>query len=342
MASSARARRATRCSSRPLRSRASSVVLSCRDSSIQCGGCLLIRSLHLALSKPPYLQVEGATTLKKLSNSPLVLDFVRVERSEIEETGEYDLEGLFVRLNHAIESVGARRGVLDTIKSLFPALPNEGILRAELRRLFRWLKAKGVTAIITAERGEGSLTRHGLEEYVADCVILLDHRVTEQVSTRRLRVVKYRGSAHGTNEYPFLINKDGISVLPVTSLGLDHPASHQRISTGIAQLDQMLGGKGYFRGSSILLSGTAGTGKTSVAASFVQAAAGRGERALYFAFEESPSQIMRNIGSVGLGLEPWVKKGLLQFHATRPTVCGLEMHLLAVHEAIRKFQPRVP
>jgi circadian clock protein KaiC len=280
--------------------------------------------------------LKGLTARRKL-----VVDFVRVERSEIEETGEYDLEGLFIRLNQAIESVGAKRVVLDTIESLFAALPNEGILRAELRRLFRWLKDKGITAIITAERGEGSLTRHGLEEYVADCVILLDHRVTEQISTRRLRVVKYRGSAHGTNEYPFLINKQGISVLPVTSLGLQHTAPSQRVSSGIPQLDQMLGGKGYYRGSSVLLSGTAGTGKSSVAAAFVEAAVRRGERALYFAFEESPSQILRNMRSIGMDLEPWVKRGLLQFQASRPTLHGLEMHLLTVHECVRKFKPRV-
>lgn len=280
--------------------------------------------------------------LKELSaRKKVVVDFVRIERSEIEETGEYDLEGLFVRINHAIDSIGAKRVVLDTIESLFAALPNEGILRAELRRLFRWLKNKGVTAIITAERGENGLTRHGLEEYVADCVIVLDHRVQEQISTRRLRVVKYRGSSHGTNEYPFLISKDGISVLPVTSMGLNHTASSQRISTGIAQLDEMLGGKGYFRGSSILLSGTAGTGKTSAAAAFVDAAARRGERALYFAFEESPSQITRNMRSIGFDLEPWVRKGLLRFQASRPSVHGLEMHLLTVHDQIRNFKPKV-
>lgn len=280
--------------------------------------------------------LKGLSARKKL-----VVDYVRVERSEIEETGEYDLEGLFIRLNHAIETVGAKRVVLDTIESLFAALPNEGILRAELRRLFRWLKEKGVTAVITAERGEGSLTRHGLEEYVADCVILLDHRVKEQVSTRRLRVVKYRGSLHGTNEYPFLISDRGISVLPVTSLGLEHSASTQRVSSGIPQLDEMLGGKGYFRGSSVLVSGTAGTGKSSVAAAFVSAAAARGERALYFAFEESASQILRNMGSIGMDLGPAVKKGLLEFHATRPTLHGLEMHLLRLHEYIIDFKPRV-
>jgi circadian clock protein KaiC len=271
----------------------------------------------------------------------IVLDHVRIERSEIQETGEYDLEGLFIRLNHAIDSVGAKRVVLDTIEVLFAALPNEAILRSELRRLFRWLKDKGVTAIITAEGGTGTLTRHGLEEYVADCVIMLDHRVNEQLSTRRLRVVKYRGSVHGTNEYPFLISKDGFSVLPVTSMGLDHPASGERISSGVERLDTMLSGKGYYRGSSILVSGTAGTGKSSIAAAFVDAACRRGERALYFAFEESQNQILRNMRSIGLNLEPWVKKGLLQFHASRPSLCGLEMHLLTIYEAVKKFKPQV-
>jgi circadian clock protein KaiC len=271
----------------------------------------------------------------------IVLEHVKVERSEIEETGEYDLEGLFIRLNYAIDSIGAKRVVLDTIEGLFAALPNHSILRAELRRLFRWLKDKGVTAIITAERGEGQLTRHGLEEYVADCVILLDHRVNEQLSTRRLRVVKYRGSVHGTNEYPFLISKDGFSVLPVTSMGLDHPASRERISSGVERLDTMLGGKGFFRGSSILVSGTAGTGKSSIAAAFVDAAGRRGERSLYFAFEESQNQILRNMTSINLHLEPWVKKGLLQFHTSRPSLCGLEMHLLTIYDTVRKFKPSV-
>ena len=280
--------------------------------------------------------------LKALSaQKKIVLDHVRIERSEIQETGEYDLEGLFIRLNHAIDSIGAKRVVLDTIEGLFAALPNHSILRSELRRLFRWLKDKGVSAIITAERGDGLLTRHGLEEYVADCVILLDHRVNEQLSTRRLRVVKYRGSVHGTNEYPFLISKDGFSVLPVTSMGLDHPASSERISSGVNRLDTMLGGKGFFRGSSILVSGTAGTGKSSIAAAFVDAAARRGERSLYFAFEESQNQILRNMNSISLNLEPWVKKGLLQFHASRPSLYGLEMHLLTIYDAVKKFKPRV-
>src|SRR6202789_3850015 len=265
----------------------------------------------------------------------LVIDFVRIERSEIDETGDYDLEGLFIRLGAAIDAVGAKRVVLDTIENLFAGLQNQGILRAELRRLFRWLKDKGVTAVITAERGEGALTRHGLEEYVSDCVILLDHRVTDQVSTRRLRIVKYRGTAHGTNEYPFLIDEHGISVLPVTSLGLQHEVSGERISSGIARLDAMLEGKGFFRGTTILISGTAGTGKTSLAAHFVDAAWRRGQRCLYFSFEESPGQLIRNMRSIGLNLEQWSKKNLLQLHSSRATLYGLEMHLAIIHKVVQ-------
>ncbi|HEX2989217.1 MAG TPA: circadian clock protein KaiC [Anaerolineales bacterium] len=280
--------------------------------------------------------------LKKLiRQKKLIVDYVRIERSEIEEAGEYDLEGLFIRLGYAIDSIGAKRVVLDTIEVLFSTLPNQGILRAELHRLFRWLKDKGVSAIVTGERGEGMVTRFGLEEYVADCVILLDQRVNGQIATRRLRILKYRGSLHGTNEYPFLIGRDGISVLPITSLNLEHEASQERLSTGIPELDEMLGNKGFYRGSSILLSGTAGSGKTSLAASIVNAACQRGERCLYFAFEESPSQILRNMSSIGLDLAPHVKKGLLRFHATRPSVYGLEMHLVSMHDLIREHRPDV-
>ncbi len=271
----------------------------------------------------------------------LLVDFVRVERSEIEETGEYDLEGLFIRLGHAIDSLGAKRVVLDTLETLFGGLSNAAILRSELRRLFRWLKDKGVTAIITGERGDGTLTRHGLEEYVSDCVIVLDHRITEQLSTRRLRIVKYRGTAHGTNEYPFLIDANGISVLPATSLGLGQEASDERISTGVPRLDAMLGGQGVYRGSSVLISGTAGTGKTSLAAHFADATCRRGERCLYFTFEESESQLIRNMRSIGLDLKAWSKKGLLRFHATRPSAYGLEMHLAMLHKLVNEFQPRV-
>jgi circadian clock protein KaiC len=269
----------------------------------------------------------------------LSIDFVRVERSEIEETGEYDLEGLFVRLGYAIDSIKAKRVVLDTIETLFAGLSNASILRAELRRLFRWLKDKGVTAIITGERGEGQLTRHGLEEYVSDCVILLDHRVIDQVSTRRLRVVKYRGSTHGTNEYPFLIEADGISVMPVTSMGLQHEVSRERVPSGIPALDEMLGGEGFYCGSSVLISGTAGTGKTSISSRFAEASCQRGEKVLYFAFEESPGQIMRNMASIGIHLAPYLKKGLLRYEAMRPMAYGLEMHLARMHKMIEEFGP---
>jgi circadian clock protein KaiC len=269
----------------------------------------------------------------------LLLDHVHLESSEIEETGEYNLEGLFVRLGYAIDSIGAKRVVLDTLETLFAGFSNEGILRAELRRLFRWLKARGVTAIMTAERGNKTLTRYGMEEYVSDCVITLDHRIHNQISTRRLRVLKYRGSLHGTNEYPFLIEENGISILPITSMNLDHAVSTERISTGIDRLDNMLGGAGMFRGSSVLISGTAGAGKTTFAASFADGACRRGERVLYLPFEEAPQQITRNMRSVGLDLALWVEQGLLQFHAVRPTVYGLEMHLASIHKLVEDFQP---
>jgi circadian clock protein KaiC len=278
---------------------------------------------------------------KLVRQKKLIIDFVRVERNEIEETGEYDLEALFIRLNNAIDTIGAKRVVLDTIEALFSGLQNEGVLRAELRRLFRWLKEKGVTAIITGERGEGTLTRRGLEEYVSDCVILLDHRVTDQISTRRLRIVKYRGTPHGTNEYPFLIDEDGFSVLPITSLGLQHEVSDERISSGIPRLDTMLGGEGFYRGSTILISGTAGTGKTSLAAQFVTAACGRGERCLYFSFEESPGQLVRNMRSIGLNMSKHVRSGQLQIHSSRAPFYGLEMHLAMVHKLIQQAQPDV-
>jgi circadian clock protein KaiC len=269
------------------------------------------------------------------------LEHIHIERSEIEDGGEYDLEGLFIRIHHAIESIGAKRVVLHTVETLFSGLPNPIILRAELRRLLRWLKRKGVTTVITAERGAGTLTRDGLEEYVSDCVILLDHRVSDQSSIRRLRVVKYRGSTHGTNEYPFLIDEDGFSVLPVTSLGLNYSSSQKRISSGIPRLDTMLSGKGYFRGSTVLVSGTAGTGKTSIAAQFVEAACKRGERVLFFTFEESADQLVRNMQSIGVDLQPFVKRGLLRFHATRPTNYGLETHLTTSIKMINTFQPSV-
>ena len=283
----------------------------------------------------------GFDLTKLIAEGKLAVDYVRVERAEIEETGEYDLEGLFVRLGYAIQSVGAKRVVLDTIESLFAGLADESILRAELRRLFRWLKDKGVTAVITGERGDGLLTKQGLEEYVSDAVILLDHRVHDQVSTRRLRVVKYRGSHHGTNEYPFLIDTSGISVLPVSSMALAHDAPLDRISAGIPRLDGMLGEKGYYRGSTVLVTGAAGTGKTSLAAHFLDAACRRGERCLCFLFEESPQQLLRNMRSIGIDLEPWVAAGLLQFHADRPSRYGLETHLATMHQVVADFKPTV-
>ena len=271
----------------------------------------------------------------------LSLDHVRVEPHEILETGAYDLEGLFIRLGYAIDSIGAKRVALDTIETLFSGLSDTRLLRAELRRLFVWLKSKGVTAIVTGERGSSGMTRHGLEEYITDCVILLDHRVVEQNATRRLRVVKYRGSDHGANESPFFIDDTGISVLPITSLGLQHKVSRGRLSAGVPGLDEMLGGKGYLRGSSVLVSGSAGSGKTSLAGYFVDAACRRGESALYFAFEESTPQIVRNLRSIGLDLDPWLREGLLRVHAARPTTSGLEGHLNAMHRLIEETRTRV-
>lgn len=278
--------------------------------------------------------------LEKLkADKKLIVDYVRVERSEIEEAGEYDLEGLFVRLGHAIDTVKAKRVVLDTLESLFSGFDNQGILRAELRRLFHWLKEKGVTAVITGERGESTLTRQGLEEYVSDCVIVLDHRVIEQVSTRRLRIVKYRGSTHGTNEYPFLIDEDGISVLPITSLKLNNEVSSDIVSTGVPGFDDMFEKRGFYRGSNILISGTAGTAKTTIAAYFALEQCKRKEKTVYFAFEESPQQLIRNMKSIGIDLEPHIKKGYLQIHSSRPSLNGLELHLLTLRKIIREFKP---
>jgi circadian clock protein KaiC len=281
----------------------------------------------------------GFNVADLIARKKLVIDHVRVERSEIEENGEYDLEGLFIRLGHAIDTIGAKRVVLDTIEALFSGLNNQGVLRSEVRRLFSWLKARGMTTVITGERGDGALTRHGLEEYVSDCVILLDHRVHGQVSTRRLRVVKYRGTTHGTNEYPFLIDEDGISVLPITSSGMDYGVTNERVTSGVPELDGMLDGRGFFRGSSILLSGTAGTGKTSLAAHFADATCRNGGRCLYFSFEESQAQIMRNMHSIGIRLEPHVRSGRLKFHSSRPTMLGIEMHLAQMHKLIEEFKP---
>ena len=278
---------------------------------------------------------------KLVEQKKLLVDYVHVDRAEIEETGEYDLEGLFVRLDHAIKQIGAKRVMLDTIETLFGGLNDAGILRAELRRLFRWLRDRKITTIVTAERGEQTFTRQGLEEYITDAVVSLDHRVHEQISTRRIRVVKYRGSTHGTNEYPFLIDRDGITVLPVTSLLLEHAAPDARVSSGLPAIDEMLGDKGFYRGSTVLLSGTAGTGKTTLSAHFVDAACRRGEKCLYFLFEESPQQMVRNMRSAGIDLSRWISKGLLQFHADRPSRHGLETHLLEMHHAVEVFEPDV-
>ncbi len=280
--------------------------------------------------------------LKALSSrKKLIMDYVKIEPAEIEETGAYDLEGLFVRLQYAVDSIGAKRVVLDTLEAVFSGFSNSGLLRAEIRRLFRWLKDRGLTTVATAERGEGSLTRYGLEEYVSDCVIFLDHRVNEQVSTRRMRIIKYRGSSHGADEYPFLIDDQGFSVLPSTSMRLDHQVSNQRVSSGVPDLDDMLEGKGFYKGTSILVSGTAGSGKSTLSAHFANKACEEGKRCLYVAFEESPDQANRNMRSVGLDLAKHIRKGLLRFEAWRPTQSGLEMHLLQIHKLVERFDPAV-
>ncbi len=276
-----------------------------------------------------------------VASNKLSIDYIFIDRSLIEETGDYDLEALFLRLGHAVDSIGAKRVLLDTVEALFAGLSNESLLRSELRRLFRWLKDKNLTTVITGERGEKTLTRYGLEEYISDCVIFLDNRVAETIVTRRLRVVKYRGSTHGSNEYPFIIDNAGFSVLPVTALELNHEASEERVSTGVPALDAMLGGEGYYRGSSVLVSGTAGTGKTSLAAQFVNSACAAGERCVFFLFEESANQLIRNMGSIGIDLGSWVNQGLLQFCASRPTTFGLEMHLVKMHSIANEFHPDV-
>lgn len=271
----------------------------------------------------------------------LFIDHVRVARGEIEESGDFDLEGIFIRLALAIDAVGAKRVVLDTLEALFGGFSNLGILRAELRRLFDWLKERGVTAVITGERGEGTLTRHGLEEYVSDCVILLDHRVVDQLSARRLRIVKYRGTLHGTDEYPFLIRENGISVIPITSLTLNHKASTQAVSSGVASLDKIFGAGGFYRSSTILLTGSAGTGKSSIAGHFISEAGRRGERSLYVALEESQSEIVRNTRSIGIDMAPLIRNDMLRFHVARPTAYGLEMHLASIHQAAIAYKPSV-
>ena len=275
-----------------------------------------------------------------IKQNKLRIDHIQIEKNEIEETGEYDLEGLFIRLNHAIDAIGAKRVVLDTIESLFGGLDNATILRSELRRLFQWLKDKGVTAIITGERGESSLTRQGLEEYVSDCVILLDFRVIDQIATRRLRIVKYRGSTHGTNEYPFLIDEEGISVLPITSLKLEHKTSTDILSYGHEGLNKLFGRGGFFRGTSTLITGTAGTSKTTLAAYFALSSCQRKESTLFFSFEESPDQLTRNMASIGIDLKTYIKSKLLYVYSSRPSLQGLEMHLLVLHKLIKELKPK--
>jgi circadian clock protein KaiC len=300
--------------------------------------------VFLAFEEQPGELIKNVGSLnydieKLIAEKKLAIDHVEIERNKIAESGEYDLEGLFIRLGFAIDSIGAKRVVVDTIETLFSGLEDQQLLRSELRRLFEWLKAKGVTAVITGERGEGTLTRYGLEEYVADCVILLDNRVDDQLSTRRLRIVKYRGSAHGTNEYPFIIDEQGITVMPITSSGLAHGASTERLPSGIPDLDQMLEGKGYYKGSSILVSGMAGSGKSTMAAHFVDATCAAGHRCIYFAMEESPAQIVRNMRSIGLDLQKWLDKKLLRFAARRPSLYGLETHLATMYRDVADFDP---
>jgi len=275
-----------------------------------------------------------------VSQKQILIEYVLLDRRDIQEKGDFNLEGLFIRLDHAIDSIGAKRVVLDSIESLFAGLTDAGILRLEIKRLFRWLKEKQVTAIITGEPGQGSYTRHGLEEYISDCVILLDNRVREQIATRRIRVMKYRGSKHGTNEYPFVIDNDGLSVIPITSAGLDQPGTNKRVSTGIPSLDKMFKGSGYTRGSTVLASGTAGTGKTSLAAAFAIECCKRGERCLFLSYEESSGQLIQNMSSIGFHFEPLIKTGLLKIVSTRPSFFGLEMHLLDLYKIIADFKPK--
>jgi circadian clock protein KaiC len=283
----------------------------------------------------------GIDLLKYVKSKQIFVDYIQIDARQHETAGDYDLEGLFIRLRHAIEAVKAKRIVVDSIESLFSGFADVHVLRAEIGRLFRWLKTAGITAIITAEKGEGAFTRHGLEEYLADCVIFLDHRVDQEHSVRRLRVIKYRGANHATDEFPFLIDQDGISVMPISSVELDYAAPRTRISSGVSGLDEMFDGGGYYRGSTVLVSGTAGTGKTTLCANFVNVTCERGQRALFFAFEESQNQIARNMQSIGLNLDRWIKKGLLRIEAVRPTLTGLEGHLMRMLRSVDKFQPEV-
>ena len=274
-----------------------------------------------------------------VAKKEIVFEHVLLDRNDIHEKGEFNLEGLFIRLELAIDTIGAKRVVLDSIESLFAGITDAGVLRLEIKRLFQWLKQKQVTAVITGEQGQYSFTRHGLEEFISDCIILLDNRVRQQVSTRRIRVIKYRGSSHGTNEYPFVIDKNGLSVIPITSAGLDHPGTAEKVSTGVASLDKLFAGGGYARGSSVLVSGTAGTGKTSLASAFAEESCKRGERCLYLSYEESPGQLVQNMRSVGFDLQRWTKNGRLKIVSTRPAFFGLETHLLDFYKILAEFKP---
>lgn len=287
------------------------------------------------------LSALGGNPERLIRQKRLLIEHIDTSPTSHDEVGEFDLSGLFLRIDRALKLIKAKRLVLDGAEALFSTFSNQDIVRKELARLFRWLGTRGVTTIVTGEQGEGRLTRHGFEEYLADCVLFLDHRVTDQLSTRRLRVVKYRGAPHSADEYPFLIDDDGICVLPLTSLGLKHAASSKRVSTGIGRLDELFGGQGFYRGSSVLVSGTAGTGKSSIAATFINAACSRGERSLYFAFEESHDQIVRNMRSIGLDLQRWVRKGVLCFETFRPTVYGLEAHLANIQKIVSSYKPQV-
>ncbi len=280
------------------------------------------------------LDLKGLVSKKKI-----LVEHVVLERRDVQEK-EFNLEGLLIRLENAIHSIGAKRVVLDSIESLFAGFTDIGILRVEIKRLFRWLKEKQVTAIVTGEPSDGFYTRQGLEEFVSDCIILLDNRVKEQISVRRIRVVKYRGSKHGTNEYPFVIDNQGLSVIPITSAGLDQPGTAKRVSTGVSSFDKLFKGGGYTRGSTVLASGTAGTGKTSLAAAFAVASCKRGERCLYLSYEGSAGQLAQNMKSIGFEMEPLIKKGLLKIVSTRPSFFGLETHLLDLYKMIADFKPQ--
>ena len=282
----------------------------------------------------------GYNLSKLIADNKIYLEHLHIDHREIQATGKYDIEGLFIRIEMAIEKVKAKRIVLDALDTLFIGLDSQ-ILRSEIKRLFFWLKEKKVTAIITSEVGDIFLTRLGFEEVVADCVIELNNRLNNQISTRRLRIVKYRGSYHSTNEYPFMIDHKGITIFPIISEAPQIIVSNERISSGIKQIDEMLDGRGFYVGSSILVSGSAGTGKSSIAASFIKDVCEKKGTALYCAFEEAPNQIKRNMASIGIFLEPYEKSGNLHFYYSRPTLQTLELHFIAIKKLIKQINPSV-